>query len=298
MHHDELSPRATWRSPDLGTARAVAAGGGELAVFESGTVEGPPIVFVHGLLVNANLWRRVVPLLSDDHRCLTVDLPFGSHRAPWSGADLTPPGLAALVIGAIEQLGGGPVTLVGNDSGGAVCQLVATQRPDLISALVLTSCDAYEHFPPPSFAYLRALPRVPGAMGMLAALRFRPLRRFPLAYGWLSSGRLPADAGDSYALPVVESRRIRADLRQVLLGLDRRHTLAAAAAFDRVTAPVLLAWSEADKIFHAHLAERLAGDLPDAELAWIPGARTLSPEDEPERLTELVRQFLARRRVA
>ena len=51
---------------------------------------GEPIVFAHGALVNANLWRKVVPRLAPDFRCVTLDLPR-SHELAMPGADLSPP---------------------------------------------------------------------------------------------------------------------------------------------------------------------------------------------------------------
>jgi pimeloyl-ACP methyl ester carboxylesterase len=53
---------------------------GTISYRESG--EGPPIVFVHGLLVDGLLWRKVTPLLEDSFRCIVPDLPLGSHPAP------------------------------------------------------------------------------------------------------------------------------------------------------------------------------------------------------------------------
>lgn len=122
-----ISPesRAAFRDPVLGARRELALPQGTLTVFDSGS--GDPIVFVHGLLANANLWRKVIAPLSVEFRCIAIDLPMGSHTTAMPDADLTPPGLAQLVIAAIEELDLGPVTLVGNDSGGAVSQLVVVE---------------------------------------------------------------------------------------------------------------------------------------------------------------------------
>jgi pimeloyl-ACP methyl ester carboxylesterase len=288
---DNTGTRAWWRDRTLGTRREIGSPARRLAIFDTGA--GEPIVFVHGLLANANLWRLVVPRLSEAHRCVTLDLPFGAHALPVPDADLRLSGLAALVIEAIEGLGLGAVTLVGNDTGGAVCQLVATTRPDLLARLVLTSCDAYDNLPPAMFGYLKPAARVPAAIGLgFTALRVRALRRLPLAYGWLSNRPLPQHVGDSYVLPAVMSREIRADLCRVLRGLDKRESLAAARRFGEFDRPVLIAWSERDRFFPRSHAEQLAGDFPDARIVWIPDARTFSPEDQPDRLAAAVADFV------
>ena len=128
-----------WRAESLGPTRELALQQGALRYHSVGS--GPAIVFVHGALVNANLWRKVVAELSADFRCVTLDLPFGSHVVPMPpDADLSPPAVADLIADAIEALELDDVTLVGNDTGGAMCQLVVTRRPERIGALVLTSC--------------------------------------------------------------------------------------------------------------------------------------------------------------
>lgn len=285
-----LETRAGWRDPALGTRRELSLPQGKLAVFDSGS--GDPIVFVHGLLVNANLWRKVIPGLSGEYRCVAIDLPFGSHAVAMPDADLTPPGLAQLVIGAIEELGLGPVTLVGNDSGGAVSQLVVAARPDLVSRLVLTSCDAYENFPPPFFNYVGLAARTPGALTSLAlSLRIRAVRRLPIAYGWLAHGAFEPAVGDSYALPV-SIKAIREDVRRVIVGLDSKYTLAAAKTYPDFKQPVLLAWSAGDRFFPDRYAERLAAEFPDARIEWIRDSRTFSPEDQPAQLTAAITSFL------
>jgi pimeloyl-ACP methyl ester carboxylesterase len=298
--------RASWRSDALGPARTLDLGPGrrirahvvpEVAGLAGDggirvTGEGAPVVFVHGVLVNANLWRKVVPLL-DGRTRVTLDLPLGSHlEAMPAGADLTPPALADLIADAIEALELEDVTIVGNDTGGALTQILATRRPDRIGRVVLTSCDAFDNFPPKLFRYVLAPARVPG--GILAAfggMRARRLRRLPIAYGWLSNEPPEPEADDSYVLPVLTDGGVRRDLRKVLSGLDPKYTLDAAAKLAGFDKPVLIAWSVDDRFFPPAHAERLAKLIPNARLEWIEGARTFSPEDAPERLASLIAGF-------
>ena len=120
---------ADWRSPDLGPARTLDLGG-DRRIRAHVTGEGPAIVFVHGALVNANLWRKVVPRL-DGFTRVALDMPLGSHlRGHAEATPTSPAGLADLIADALEALGLDGVTLVGNDTGGALSQLVATRRPE------------------------------------------------------------------------------------------------------------------------------------------------------------------------
>jgi pimeloyl-ACP methyl ester carboxylesterase len=282
-----------WRSPDLGPAKTLELSGGRLRYHDVG--EGPPIVFVHGVVVNANLWRKVVARLSDRYRCIALDMPLGAHLEPLPGVDLSPPALANLVADALEALGLEDVTLVANDTGGAFCQLVALDRPERLGRLVLTTCDSFEHFPPKLFSFLGPLSRMPWAIPLLfAPLRMRAPRRLPIAYGWLTSKPIePREAEDSYVLPLLTDRRIRADFSRVAKGLDPRYTLEAGERLGSFDKPALIAWSKEDKLFPRSDAERLAAALPNARLEWIEGARTFSPEDCPERVAELIASFVA-----
>src|SRR5437764_14844475 len=126
---------------------------------------GPVIVFIHGVLVDGRVWERLVPLLSSRARCIVPDLPLGAHRRAMNpDADLSPPGLARLIAELLERLELEHVTLVGNDTGGALCQIAAADHPERLARLALITCGAFENFPPRSLApAVQALARVPGA---------------------------------------------------------------------------------------------------------------------------------------
>ncbi len=287
-----VKEKATWRDPALGVARELDLPQGRIRCFDSGS--GPPIVFAHGLLVNANLWRKVVARLSPEFRCIALDLPLGSHTLPMpEDADLTPHGLTDLIADALEALALEQVTLVGNDTGGALCQMVVTRRPERIGRLVLTSCDYRDNFPPPMFRYLKAAAAIPGAMKLLMLpMRLRAPRRLPFAFGWLVKRPIDREAEDSYLIAGMTIDGVERDLKRVVKGIDTRYTNEAADRLGQFEKPVLIAWSRDDRFFKPAHAERLAQELPNARLEWIENARSLSPEDEPDRLAELIASFV------
>jgi pimeloyl-ACP methyl ester carboxylesterase len=210
-----------------------------------------------------------------------------------AGADLSAPGLALMIAETIEALELDEVTVVGNDTGGGLTQLMAVRRPERLARVVLTSCDAFDNFPPRFFRIVLAPAQIPGAIPVVfAGMRLRPLRRLPIAYGWLSNEPIEREAEDSYVLPVLTGGGIRRDLRKVLAGLDSKYTLDAAARLTALDKPALIAWSTEDRFFPPAHAERLAKVIPDARLEWIEGARSFSPEDRPERLAELIGAFV------
>jgi pimeloyl-ACP methyl ester carboxylesterase len=266
---------------------------GTIRYSDSGS--GPTLLFVHGALVDGTLWSRVSERLESRFRCVRPDLPLGSHRVPLSpDADLTPPGLAKLVADFMAALELQDVTLVGNDTGGAICQLVAVSHRDRLARLVLTPCDAFENFPPPAFRYLEVAARIPGAIGLLMqSMRPRAMRRTPLAYGWLTKHRLDDAVLDAWVEPIMSDRGVRRDAAKVLRGLDKRYTIEAAERLRDFDRPVLLAWAPEDRFFKWEFAERLAGVFPDVRLERIDDARTFVALDQPDRLADLICGFAA-----
>jgi pimeloyl-ACP methyl ester carboxylesterase len=248
--------------------------------------EGPPLLFVHGLLVDGTLWRKVVPLLEDRFRCIVPDWPLGSHTIPMKpSADLTPPAIAQLFAEFLDKLDLRDVTLVANDTGGALTQmLLASGRTDRIARVVLTPCDAFENFLPPMFRPLQVLARVPGAVYAVAqSLRPPALRRLPIAFGWLTKRPVPNDVTSAWLRPVA----------RLLKGIDKRYTLEAAEKLRGFDRPVLIAWATEDRVFPLGHARKLAELLPDARVEEVPDSYTFVSEDQPELVAKLVGEFAA-----
>lgn len=278
-------------SAGLGVRRSVEVSGGTVEYRERGA--GPPVVFVHGVLVNADLWRAVVPTVAAaGNRCLAPDWPLGSHSRAVPGADLSPPGVADMIAEFLAKLDLRDVTLVANDTGGALVQLLITRKPARVARVVLTPADSFERFFPPELNYLAKLARLPGSAWLMAqALRPRVLQRLPIAFGGLTKRRIPDDIMDSYLLPSRRDPAIRRDLRAFLRTVHKRHTLAAAAELHRFDRPVLLAWAQEDRLFPISLAHRLAEILPNATVTPIADSLTFVPEDQPQVLAGLINEF-------
>ena len=276
---------------DPADAQRIRLSQGSLRYWDRGS--GPVLVFVHGLLVNANLWRKVVPRLEDEFRCIVPDWPLGAHREGVDAdADLTPAGLARWIAELLEALDLRDVTLVGHDTGGALCQIAATEHPARLGALVLTPCDAYENFLPPRFRYLQWLAHVPGAIfALVQGMRPRFARRLPIAFGGLAAKPIDDDALDEYVAPALASSATRRDLAKVLRGISPRYTQRAAERARTFEKPVLLAWARRDRFFGPEFAERLARAFPKARLEMSDEGLTFLPEDEPEWLAARIGAF-------
>jgi pimeloyl-ACP methyl ester carboxylesterase len=257
------------------------------------TGDGPPVVFLHGLLVDGTVWRKVTPLLDGAARSIVPDLPLGSHRTPMNAdADVTPHGVARLVGDLLAALDLEDVTLVGNDTGGAISQLVALDHGERVGRLVLTNCDCFDVFPPKEFVPMVKSAHVPGALkAALAPMRSATARRTVIAYGGLAR-EIPDEVTAAWVEPARTDARVRGDLATFLRAMDKSITREAAERLPTLTIPSIVAWGQDDRFFSRELGQRLAATLPNARLEPIANSRTFVSEDEPDALAALIRGFV------
>lgn len=268
----------------------------------AGTIEyedtggaGPVVVLLHGLLMDESLWTEVVSELRTDHRVVVPVLPLGAHRHPVrDGTDLSMRGIAKLVAEFLERLGLSDVVLAGNDTGGALVQLLACDDPSRLGGIALISCDAFDNFPPgltgKTLVMTGKLP--PTMFGLfMQQLRLKPARRMPISFGWLTK------RGDSVVKgwlgPVLKNAGVRRDAVRVLraISADKKLLVDVAeklSAFDR---PALVAWAERDRVMPPDHGRRLAGILPQGRLVEVPDSHTLIPLDQPLALAGAIRDF-------
>lgn len=277
------------------TTRDVELSAGTIAYEDTGG-EGPAIVLLSGLMMDASLWDDVIAALSPDCRCIAPTLPMGAHRhAMHADADLSPRGLARLVAELLDRLALDDVTLVGNDTGGALVQLLACDDAGRVGRIVLVSCDAFDNFPPglTGKALVLAGKLSPTLFGLfMQQMRLRPLRRLPLAFGWLT---MRGDAATArWMKPVLKRREIRRDAVRVLRGIaaERHLMLDAADGLPGFHRPALVVWASHDRVMPPEHGRRLAELLPQGELVEIRDSYTLIPLDQPARLAEAIQRFM------
>lgn len=272
--------------------REVELPAGTIRYREAG--EGKPVVFVHGFLVDGRLWDGVVDRLADGFHCYAPDWPIGAHQiAMKPDTDLTPYGIADIIAAFLEKLDLNDVTIVGNDSGGAMSQVLVTRHPERIGRLVLTDCDTHENFPPGAFKALPPLAGLPGAAALIAApFRIGPVAR--AAVKPFAKTPIPDDLIASWMDPGINKKvpGVRRDMAKALGGMNKRYTLEAAEKLRDSGLPLLLAWAPKDPYFPLKYAERLQSEVPGARLVQIPDARTFVALDQPQRVAEEIAAFV------
>ena len=250
----------------------------------------PPVVFVHGILVDNRLWSAAAEgLARRGFRCYLPNWPLGSHTIPVNDASsLSPRGVATMIRDFILALGLSDVTLVGSDTGGGLSQFVVDAYPDLIGRLVLTNCDAFDKFPPFPFTLVFALLRGPVSIRLLCEpLRLTMLRHSALGFGLLVNDPDPHLTA-SWLAPARSDVRIRRDIAVLLRNVAKTDLVEVATRLPNFTKPVTVVWGQRDRAFTPSLGRRLAALFPHSTLIEVPDAKTFVALDKPERVVDAV----------
>ena len=257
--------------------------------------DAPPVVFIHGLLVNHELWTGVADKLAGHGmRSYAPDLPIGSHPIALNpDADLSPRGVAQLINDFLAALDLTDVTLVGNDTGGALCQFLIDTDHSRIGRLVLTNCDAFDKFPPAPFGLIVKTGRSPMRLrAMMATMRPRMLRHSMLGFGGLVDKPLDAQLTTRWITPSLRDAGVRRDTAKFLRKVKPAELLDVSTRLGTFGKPVRLVWGTADRFFKLADGQRLREAFGDnAELVEVDGGRTFLPLDEPERVADEIRSF-------
>jgi pimeloyl-ACP methyl ester carboxylesterase len=268
---------------------------GDVAYVDHGDGAAPVALFVHGVLVNADLWRNVIWAVADARRCIAPDLPaHGATPVPHDAlADLSLNGLAAMLDELCERLEVDRVDLVANDTGGAVAQVFAARYPARIRTLTLTNCDVHDNFPPEAFKPFVALaesgefgPMVAAMAGDLGLAR----SEVGFGMGYAHAEQLSDDVLASYLGPFVADQG--KGLERVLTASTAAELIAAEPLLAELPAPAQVAWGTGDTFFGPEWAQRLADLLPGVEqVTLVPDAMLFWPDERAAELVGLLRDF-------
>jgi len=254
----------------------------------------PPVVFVHGFLVNGSLWATTADALAKAGvRSYAPDWPLGSHnRALRPDADQSPRGIARHVIAFLDAMGLEDATLVGNDTGGAICQFVLDTDQSRIGRIVLTNCDAFDAFPPSPFDILFKPFRSARAIkGLMAPMKVPAVRHSAAGFGLLVDTPFDADQTRGWVKPTLNDADVRRDVAKFVKAVDPQELLGVSNRLGAFNGPALLVWGAADRFFKLGFAKRLRDVFADARLVEIEGGRTFVPHDHPERLAREIAAF-------
>jgi pimeloyl-ACP methyl ester carboxylesterase len=261
--------------------------------YEDSGGDGPVLVLLAGGAMDGSVWDPVVEHLRGDFRCVVPTLPLGAHRKPMRpAADLTLSGYGEMVGELLERLDLHNVTLVQNDHAAALVH--AGENPTRVARLVISSCEAFENYPPGIAGQnLRLLSLLPGGLFVaMQLLRLRALRRLPITFGWMSKRPLPDELVDRWLEPMQTQRGVRRDLSRYAGGARRRQMVEVCERLRAFERPVLVVWTPEDKIARPEHGRRFVELLADARLVEIADSYTLIMRDQPQAFAQAIREFV------
>jgi pimeloyl-ACP methyl ester carboxylesterase len=271
--------------------RTVTTSFGDIAYIEAG--QGPVALFIHGVFLNADLWRQQLAALADLRRCIAVDLlAHGQSPCPPPGRELTLSLQADMIIALLDALKVEAVDLVANDSGGAVAQLIVARAPGRVRTLTLTNCEAHDNFPPESFeAVHRAACAGTLARGLSALAGDPMLARVSLASTFEQVEELSDETVLGFFGPFASPSRAEA-VQAYVAGMDNRVTIDIRDDLARFLGPTLIVWGTADETFDVSWARWLAQTIPGTvRCVEVDGAKLFFPLERPDALNRELREL-------
>jgi pimeloyl-ACP methyl ester carboxylesterase len=275
----------------LADRRHVDTPSGRISYVEHGS--GPVALFVHGVLLNGYLWRHQLAALGGLRRCIALDLlAHGGTEIPAS-QDVSVTANAHMIAEFLDALQVNQVDLIGNDSGGGICQIFAALFPQRLRSLALTDCDAHDNWPPEAFKPFVSMVAAGGLEETLnAMLNDKSIYRSPRALGpaYERPEAVTDDTIETYLRPLVRSpHRIR-DLERFVGAFDCRHTVAIEARLRQVRVPTLIAWGTDDVFFDLKWSSWLEKTIPGTrKRVELKSARLFFPEERPHEFNEELR---------
>lgn len=251
--------------------------------------DGPPAVFIHGIPTNRHLWRNVLPkIAAAGFEAIAFDLlGYGCSDKP-TDVDLGIYNQARLIAVALRKLNLRRVLLVGHDIGGGVAQLLALDVPELLSHLVLVDSIAYDSFPEPGIARLRDV--VWDSILGAPDFDFRKGLSKGFSKGMVRPERNTGEMVEIYERPFHGVDGRKAYLRAAR-ALRTEELSLRVGAIERISLPTLVIWGTHDHFQPISNGRRLASAMPNARFEQIEDAGHFSPEDSPDRLTQLILKF-------
>ena len=273
--------------------KSVDVTAGTIEYREEGDPSGPPVVLLHGLLMNDAQWNLALPLLPSGFGYLLPILPMGGHRIPMrEDADLTMPGMVDIVADFLDALDLNDVTLVVTDSGGALF-LTDIGRDKRVARLVICPSEAFENFPPGfpgRVAWLASRNTLTVSLAM-RQLKIGWLRRQWLMFGQMAKKPVPQDIVDEWLAAGLADRRIRRDLVEYCrTKFDKADLIRATNRLADFDGDVLVLWSRNPVMPDDH-AMRLA-ELTGGTLRYVDDANVLVMLDQPEQTATEIGKFL------
>jgi len=274
-------------------ARSIETPSGRIGYVERGS--GPVALFVHGVLLNGYFWRNQLDNLSDVRRCIAPDLLAHGRTEIGANQEVSVTANAHMLAEFLDALNIDQVDLVGNDSGGGICQIFAAVFPERVRSITLTNCDTHDNWPPEAFKPFVKLVADGGLPGLLSAMLqdknvYRSAQALGPAY---EKPEAVSDATiEAYLQPHVRTPQRTHDLESFVNAFDNEHTVLIEPQLRALGVPALIVWGDDDVYFDIKWSLWLERTLAGPTLRVVfTGARIFFPEERSQQFNRELRAF-------
>jgi pimeloyl-ACP methyl ester carboxylesterase len=270
------------------------ADGTHLRLVESGDVQAPPVLLVHGFGASSYQWRFTLPALAAaGFHVLAPDLPgHGFSQITHADGEYTRAAYARRLWALLDALGVARAPVVGHSMGGAIAAEMAWQQPERITRLALLSPAGFGLIP----ERVRVLRHVPDVLA-------------PLARPFASSAAAHLVLGDVYGpdgswtprdeqelLAPYSQHGIYLALLRTLKEFDfRLHTNAQLA---QLPAGTLVLFGTHDAVVRPCDVAARVRLVPDGRLVMLPRVGHLPQVEAPNVVVQMLAEFIRGARVA
>jgi len=256
---------------------------------------GPVALFVHGVLLNGYLWRHQQTELSDVRRTIAVDLLAHGATEISPDQDVSVLANAKMLNEFLDALSIEKADVVGNDSGGGICQIFSALYPERVRSLTLTNCDTHDNWPPEAFKPFVAMVKAGGLRNTLEAmLSNKAVYRSPDALGpaYEHPENVADETIETFLHPFVATDQRTRDLERFVNAFDNKYTVAVEAKLKMLNAPTLIVWGTDDIYFDVKWSHWLAETIPGTKRrVEFKNARIFFPEERAEDFNRELRDF-------
>ncbi len=273
--------------------RQVQTSRGPVGYLDSGG-DLPVTLFVHGVATASTLWRNAIPLLADQRRCIAVDLPLHGRTPGASDQEFTLTALAQFLAEFCDALGLEEFDLVGNDTGGAICQVFAVREAKRLRSFTLTNCDTQGNLPPKAFLPTVWMARLKllAPMGRLMRKNVARAKKRMFATTYQDVHRVPDEVVRGWVEPIFRDGATARRFQGWIAKMNDRELVAIEPDLNRLQVPTLLVWGTGDPFFKLRHAERLRDTIAGAEeIVEIPGGKLFFPDERAAEFASAVREF-------
>ena len=270
---------------ELGNPQKCQVSGNKLNYFREG--QGETVLLVHGITTYSFIWAEIFHLLKPDFDVIAVDLPGCGDSDKSVEVDYSLKHQAELLKEFIDILKIQKVHFVGHDVGGGIAQIFTVRYPEAIITSTFINTVAYDFWPVQPIIAIRTPIIRQLAMATLDLGIFKLI----VQRGVYHKEKVTSELMNYFFKPM-QSKAGRKAFLHFAACLDNKNLIEITGLLKKIETPVLIVRGDADVYLGSNISKKLHSDISISKLVIIPDAGHFVQLDEPEKLAQILQQFI------